>query len=112
VGPPVDKRTALFIAAVSSFLNPYMATAVNVALPAIGREFALNAVTLSWVTTAYLLAAAVCLVPFARVSDLWGLKRVFLLGVSIYTAAALLCIFAPSAALLIASARGRGSAGR
>jgi len=111
VGPPVDKRTALFIAAVSSFLNPYMATAVNVALPAIGREFALNAVTLSWVTTAYLLAAAVCLVPFARVSDLWGLNRVFLLGVSIYTASALLCIFAPSAALLIAFRAAQGIGG-
>ena len=63
-----DKRVALLVATASSFLSPYMGTAVNVALPVIGAQFHLAAFTLSWVTTAYLLASVVCMVPLGRVA--------------------------------------------
>jgi len=78
-----------------------MATAVNIGLPGIGAEFHLDAFSLSWVTTAYLLSAVVCMVPLGRIADLHGRKRVFLAGVVIFGVASLACALAPSAAFLI-----------
>ena len=64
------QRTALLVTTLSSLLTPMMASAVNVALPAIASEFAMNAVQLGWVASAYLLAAAVFLLPFGRLADI------------------------------------------
>ena len=97
-----QKMAALVVAATSSFLTPFMGSSVNIALPAIGEEFALDAVTLSWVATTAVLAAAIFLVPFGRLGDIYGRKRVFTCGVLTYTGSALLCAFAVSAPMLIA----------
>ncbi len=96
------KRSALLIAVLAAFLTPFMVSSINIALPAIGREFNMSAVALSWIPTAYLLAAAVFLVPFGRIADIYGRKRIFLYGISLYTLAALLLAFSPTASLLIA----------
>ncbi|HSM75057.1 MAG TPA: hypothetical protein VK852_10480, partial [Desulfobacterales bacterium] len=57
------KSAALAVAAVSSFQTPFMVSSVHIALPAMQREFGVDAVLLSWVATAYLLASVVALVP-------------------------------------------------
>lgn len=92
----------LFVAATASFLTPFMATSINIALPSIGREFHIDAVTLSWITTAYLLAAAMLLVPFGRVADIRGRRKVFLTGMVGYTAVSFLCTLSSSETMLIA----------
>jgi len=97
-----QKMAALAAAATSSFLTPFMGSSVNIALPAIGDQFALDAVALSWVATSAVLAAAVFLVPFGRLGDIYGRKRVFTCGVLMYTGSALLCALATSAPMLIA----------
>jgi EmrB/QacA subfamily drug resistance transporter len=61
-----------------------------------------DAVVLGWVATSFILAAAVFLLPFGRLADIHGRKRVFAGGVTIFTAASLLCGMAQSAGLLIA----------
>ena len=94
-------RIALFIAVLAGFMTPFDLSAVNIALPAIGTEFAMDAVSLSWVSTAYLLASAIFLVPVGRVADIYGRKKVFFLGISIFTATSLALAFAPSALALI-----------
>lgn len=66
----VNKRTALLIATLASFLTPFMGSSINIALPSIGKEFAMDAVLLSWVATSYLLAAAMFLVPFGKIADI------------------------------------------
>jgi EmrB/QacA subfamily drug resistance transporter len=76
----MDRRSVLLVATLASFLTPFMGSAVNIALPSIGKEFEMDAILLSWVATAYLLSAAIFLVPFGRLSDLIGRKRVFLYG--------------------------------
>jgi EmrB/QacA subfamily drug resistance transporter len=96
------KRTALVVSTLAGFLTPYMGSAVNVALPAIAAEFSLKAVTLGWVATAYMLAAAVFLVPLGRLADIRGRKKIFLLGVTLFTGASVLAAMAPTAAALIA----------
>ncbi|HPE63098.1 MAG TPA: MFS transporter [Methanothrix sp.] len=99
---PSQKMAALVVAATSSFLTPFMGSSVNIALPAIGEEFGLDAVTLSWVATSAVLSAAIFLVPFGRLGDIHGRKRVFTCGVFTYTGSALLCALATSAPMLIA----------
>src|SRR5512136_373988 len=82
-------RIALFIAILAGFLGPFDISAVNIALPTIGAEFSLDALALSWVSTAYLLSSALFLVPFGRIADIVGRKRIFTLGLSLFTVASL-----------------------
>ncbi len=95
------KRSALLIATLAAFLTPFMVSSINIALPAIGHEFHMSALALSWVPTAYLLSAAVFLVPFGRIADLYGRKKIFTVGIAVYTLAACLLALSPSAAFLI-----------
>ena len=64
------KSVLLLISSLASFLVPYTVSSLNVALPAIGSSFGLDAVTLGWVTTAYLLVAAVFMLPFGKLADI------------------------------------------
>ena len=95
------KRVALLIATLSSFLTPFMFNAINVALPIIGKKFSADTVLLSWVATGYLLAAAMFLLPFGKVADIYGRKKVFTYGILTYTIASLLCAISTSIPLLI-----------
>jgi len=96
------KRAALLVACTSSFLIPFVSSSVNIALPTIGIEFGSNALILAWMSTAYLLAAVTCLIPFGRIADIFGRKRLLIIGMSIYSLASLACTLAPSDKLLIA----------
>jgi len=78
-----------------------MGSSVNIALPSIGKEFTMDAILLSWVATSYLLAAAVFLVPFGRIADIYGRKRILKYGTVIFTIFSLLLAFSTSAAVLI-----------
>jgi EmrB/QacA subfamily drug resistance transporter len=106
-----QERVAVALAAVAAFLAPFSGSATNVALPAIARELGLDAVELSWVGMAYLLAAAVCLVPFGRLADIHGRRLVFTWGVVAYAAASLACALAPGAAVLLAARVAQGVGG-
>jgi len=96
-----NKRFALLIATLSSFLTPFMGSSLNIALPSIGKEFTMDAVLLSWVATAYLLSAAMFLVPFGRIADIYGRKMVFTYGMLIYTFSSFLSGVSVSAVMLI-----------
>jgi len=96
-----DKNVLLAVVMISSFLNPLMGAAVNVALPKIGTEFSLNAVGLSWVTMSYLLTSVIFLVPFGKISDTWGRKKIFLYGNIFFTIATFICAFAINDYMLI-----------
>jgi len=95
------KRAALIVATLSSFLGPFMGSSVNVALPTIGQEFTMGAVLLGWVNTAFLLAAATFVIPFGRLGDIYGRKRIYVWGVLTFTIASALIATAPSAAIMI-----------
>jgi EmrB/QacA subfamily drug resistance transporter len=82
-----DRGPALLVATLASFLTPFMGSSVNIALPSIGREFGMHAVSLSWIVTSYLLAAAMFLVPMGRIADIHGRKKIFRIGISIDLAA-------------------------
>jgi EmrB/QacA subfamily drug resistance transporter len=96
-----DTRIALLVVTISSFLIPFMGSSTNLALPPISREFRVDAIFLGWVATSYLLAAGVFSVPFGRIADIKGRKKVFTAGLSVYSLGSLLSAIAPSAELLI-----------
>jgi EmrB/QacA subfamily drug resistance transporter len=95
------KRSALIIASTSAFLTPFMISSINIALPAIGNEFEADAVVLSWVATSYLLAAAVCLVSFGKLADIYGRKKIFMIGQIMIVITSLLAAISVSAPMLI-----------
>ncbi len=97
----VSKWVALFVAAMASFLTPFIAASINVALPSLGEEFALDAIALDWTVTAYLLAAAMFLVPFGRLADIRGRKKIFIYGVIVDAIASILAALSPSGTLFI-----------
>jgi EmrB/QacA subfamily drug resistance transporter len=80
-----QKKSVLFIAAFSAFITPFMGAAVNLALPTIGVDLNANAIQLSWVVSAYLLSTAVFILPFGRLGDIVGRKKIFLLGLILFT---------------------------
>ena len=111
-GSEAVKRAALLIAVLASFLTPFMVSSINIAIPAISRDFHMSAVAMSWVATAYLLSTALFLLPFGRLADIHGRKNMFTIGIGIYTLAAFLLAFSPSSSVLITlrAMQGFGSA--
>ena len=97
-----EKKIILLVASLSSFLVPYTGSSITVALPAMAAQFSADAVTLGWITSAYVLSAAVFIIPFGRYADIVGRRKIFLYGVSVFTLASLACAMAPDETTLIA----------
>ncbi|MGV8074114.1 MAG: MFS transporter [Syntrophobacteraceae bacterium] len=95
------KRSALIVAAFSSFITPFMVSSINIALPSIQREFSMNVVLLSWVPTSLLVTATVLLLPFGRLADIYGRKRTFMWGFVVFTAASALAGASISSSMLL-----------
>jgi len=100
-GNGTSKGVVLLVATMASFVFPFMASAVNIALPSLGTELSLDAVTLGWIATAYLLSSAALLVPFGRIADIYGRRKIFTCGIGIFTLSSLLSGLANSATMLI-----------
>ncbi|HBX50679.1 MAG TPA: MFS transporter [Bacteroidales bacterium] len=107
-----EKNLLLTITMLGSFFTPFMGASVNVALPIISKEFTMDAVSMSWITTGFILSAAVFLVPFGKIADIFGRKKIFILGITIFTIASFFCAIAINGEMLIASRllQGAGSA--
>lgn len=97
----VSKTATIWAASLSSFLGSFMGSSINVALPSIGKELGMAAISLSWVATIYLMTAAIFLVPFGKIADMVGRKKIFLSGMILYSVASLLLGFSFSGTMLI-----------
>ena len=76
-------------------------TVVNVALPSIERDLHVSISSLEWVVTAYALTFAALLITGGKLGDLFGRRRIFVVGIAIFTLSSLACGLAPSAGFLI-----------
>jgi MFS family permease len=94
---------ALVVLASAQGLDVSGGATVSVALPRIGAELDLRAVQLQWVMTAYSAVFAGCLLLGGRLADTWGRRRVFALGIGVFTAASALGAMAGSGAVVVAA---------
>lgn len=98
-----NKKVILIIASIAGFLGSITNSSVTVALPTIGRAFAMEAVPLGWVVTISTLAMAVISLPAGRLADIYGLKRAFLLGMGLFAVSSFFCAAALSPVMLISA---------
>jgi EmrB/QacA subfamily drug resistance transporter len=97
------RRAVAFVVNLSAFLTPFMAASLNLGLPAMGRDLGMGASTLTWVASSYLLAAAVFTVPFGRIADIYGRRRILLYGNAVYAGFSLLSAVAWSPTVMLVS---------
>ena len=98
----INKKIVLLIATLGAFIVPFMVSSINIALPSIGKEFAMNTVLLNWVVLSFTLSIAVFILPFGRLADIFGRKRLLLYGMSVFTLASIICGISFNAGMLIA----------
>jgi MFS family permease len=100
----VDKslqRITLFLVSLAAFLIPFMGSSLNLALPVIQKELLVNVIILGWIPTAFVLANAAMVLPFGRLADIYGRRKIFSYGVLIYTTASFLAAFSNSGEILV-----------
>ena len=95
------KKSVLLVSAFAAFLVPFLSSAANLALPSIGKEFHANAIGLGWVISSFILSSAIFLLPFGRLGDIVGRKKIFFLGILLFTVSTFLIIFSWSIVSLI-----------
>jgi EmrB/QacA subfamily drug resistance transporter len=100
--PQVRRWRAFAVLAVAYFMTIVDLTIVNVSLPTIGRALHISESNLQWVVTAYAITFGGFLLLGGRAADLLGRRRIFMLGLAIFTAASLGCALARNDGTLIA----------
>ena len=102
---------ALIVLCLGDLMIVLDTTVVNVALPSIREDLGFSETSLAWVVNAYLLTFGRFLLLGGRLGDLFGHRRLFLIGISIFTAASLACGVADSQASLVAARAVQGLGG-
>jgi EmrB/QacA subfamily drug resistance transporter len=92
---------ALVVLCVGMLMIVLDATIVNVALPSIQRDLGFSQSSLAWVVNAYLIPFGGLLLLAGRLGDLIGRKRIFMIGLAVFTAASILCGLSGSQGMLI-----------
>ena len=96
-----SNQSILIVAAIAAFVPSFMATALNLALPAIGVEFEADAVSLGWVLNSFALSTGIFLLISGRLGDLFGRVRIFFIGMILFTLTTLLLVFSQSITMLL-----------
>src|SRR6266550_3384111 len=104
-GAAAERRDwlALYVLCVGMLMIVLDATIVNVALPTIQEDLGFSQNDLAWVVNAYLIAFGGLLLLAGRMGDLIGQRRIFLIGLTVFTTASLLCAVAQDQAVLVAA---------
>jgi len=98
-----EEISILLVVAVTSFMGTFLVSAVNIALPTIERDLSLNAIELSWVITAFILAMALFMLPSGSWGDRTDNRRLFKLGLILFTLSSAICYVAPDGYWLVAA---------
>ncbi|MDI5982735.1 MFS transporter [Amycolatopsis magusensis] len=100
-----DRRRwlGLFFLLLAGAMDLVDSTVVNIAVPSIERDFGGGYAAMQWIVAGYAIAFALTLITGARLGDIFGRKRVFLVGTAGFVLASLLCGMAPDAGTLIAA---------
>src|SRR5215207_8477028 len=96
-------RIPLLLACGGSFLAFLDVTITNLAVPDLAGDFSVGVTSLSWVVTLYTILFAALLAPAGRLADVVGRRRLFVAGVTTFTAASLVAAVAPTFGVLLAA---------
>src|SRR6266496_1934324 len=110
----LDNRTrwfALYVLCLATLMIVLDATIVNVALPSIKHSLGFSETSLAWVVNAYLLTYGGCLLLGGRLGDLFGHRRLFLFGITLFTVASLVCGLATAKGFLVGARAVQGIGG-
>lgn len=100
-GSPASMRLFLAVAVSAVFVSVLTATMVNVLIPLIGARFGASAAEVGWVVTGYSLAYAIGVPLYGGISDFFGVRVVFFVGLAGFAVGGLICALAPSLAILV-----------
>jgi EmrB/QacA subfamily drug resistance transporter len=95
------KRSVLLVSTFAAFLTPFLSSAINLALPSIGKDLQASAISLGWIASSFILSSAIFLLPFGKLADIIGRKKVFTYGILLFTISTSLIIFCKSITTLI-----------
>jgi EmrB/QacA subfamily drug resistance transporter len=109
--PQTGRWLALGVLCLSVLMIVLDSTVVNVALPSIKADLGFNDSTLAWVVNGYMLIFGGFLLLGGRLGDLFGHRRLFLIGLAVFTLASLACGLAPSQTFLVAARAVQGLGG-
>jgi EmrB/QacA subfamily drug resistance transporter len=97
-----NKTAVLIVTTIASFMMAFMGSSLTIALPRIGIELSMDAISLGWIVTAYTMTSVICVIPFGRVADIYGRKRIYTLGMYAFMATSFLLALSNSGIMLIA----------
>ncbi|MCL2786457.1 MAG: MFS transporter, partial [Methanomassiliicoccaceae archaeon] len=97
-----EKRIVLIACCIGAFMAPLTTTMINLAVPTIAGEFHISAHTQGWLVMAYFLSSVAFMVPMSRLSDLYGKKMMFIIGVIIVLFSSLMSAYSSSFEILLA----------
>jgi len=100
-GYRISTRLLLAVLTSAVFISVLNSSMVNVAIPLIRQDFGASEAQVGWVITGYLLLYAVGIPLYGRASDIFSLRRTFVLGLAVFAAGSLVCIVAPSLPVLV-----------
>ncbi|MEG0156860.1 MAG: MFS transporter [Anaerovoracaceae bacterium] len=106
-----EQKSTLRVCIATAFISTFMGSALNLAIPNIGEAFDVSAALVGWVITAYMLSVAAMSVPFGKIADTTGRRRIFLLGIFFFGFTGIISIFAWNIWLLIVCRVLQGLAG-
>lgn len=108
---PKSRWIALSVLFLGSLMIVLDSTVVNVALPSIRQNLGFSESGLAWVVNAYLLTFGGLLLLGGRLGDLYGRRKLFMIGIALFTVASLICGLSQSAAMLIVARAVQGIGG-
>ena len=76
-----EKSIVLLVVCLSAFGMPVMLSATNVAIPIVADQFSLSATQIAWIPMSYLMASAMFVLIFGSLADVFGKKKIFLVGI-------------------------------
>ena len=97
----INKTLVLVVSSIIYFFLAFLMSGLNIALPAIGKEFDADAILMTWITALPTLTIGVLMVPFGRLGDIIGIKKVTIIGLAIYIPFLTLSVFSTSIYMLL-----------
>ncbi|MGN0659160.1 MAG: MFS transporter [Emergencia sp.] len=96
-----EQKMILGVVLITAFLTTFMGSALNLSIPRLETEFQAGATLIGWVVTAYTLSVAAMSVPFGKIADITGRRKILLAGIGLFAVFSLLCAMAQNMWMLL-----------